>query len=142
MDHVVYLSHKAKELENLKNGSKTKIIRGAMGRKIPYNHVKTGDVLYFMENNGTGTVQAKAVVEEVYNSPQLTKEMSVQLVEDNQQFLKLDPSLMSRFAGKRFIVIITIRDFEVLQPFTIDKSLYSNMDDWLPVESISSVTMN
>lgn len=36
MDHIVYLNRKAKELENLKSGTKTMIIRGAMGRKLPY----------------------------------------------------------------------------------------------------------
>ena len=35
MDHVVYLDHKAKELDLLEKGVKTMIIRGAMGRKIP-----------------------------------------------------------------------------------------------------------
>lgn len=34
MDNVVYLDFKAKELENLKSGQKTMIIRGAMGRKL------------------------------------------------------------------------------------------------------------
>jgi len=36
MDNVVYLDYKAKELGNLQNGSKTMIIRGAMGHKLPY----------------------------------------------------------------------------------------------------------
>ena len=50
MDHVVYLDHKARELENLKNGKKSMIIRGAMGRKMPYGRVDKEDVLYFIEN--------------------------------------------------------------------------------------------
>ena len=59
MDHIVYLNHKAKELENLINGSKSMIIRGAMGRKLPYGILNIGDVLYFAENNGDGLVKAK-----------------------------------------------------------------------------------
>jgi hypothetical protein len=140
MDHIVYLNHKAKELENLKNGIKTKIIRGATGRKLPYNKVNIGDVLYFIENNGSGIVQAKAVVSDVYNSPQLSAEESINLVELNQPYLKLDSSLMTRFAGKRYIVLITISNFEAVKPFAIDKTQYSNMDDWLPVGVINSVS--
>lgn len=54
MDSVVYLDHKAKELENIRAGNKNMIIRGAMGRKLPYDRVHEGDILYFIENNGDG----------------------------------------------------------------------------------------
>lgn len=139
MDHVVYLNHKAKELENLKKGIKSKIIRGATGRKVPYNVVNPGDTLYFIENNGSGIVNARAQVVDVYNSPQLTKDESCRIVEDNQVDLKLDTGLISRYAGKRYIVLISINNFEVIDSFTIDRSQYSNMDDWLPVGSIEQV---
>jgi hypothetical protein len=62
MDHVVYLDHKAGELGNMVKGLKTMIIRGAMGRKLPYGRVNPGDVLYFIENNGEGMVKARATV--------------------------------------------------------------------------------
>ena len=52
MDHVVYLDAKAKEVENLLSGDKTMIIRGAAGRKMPYGRVSSGDVLYFIQDNG------------------------------------------------------------------------------------------
>ncbi|MDF1546338.1 MAG: hypothetical protein P1P88_00860 [Bacteroidales bacterium] len=66
MDHVVYVDYKAKELENLKNGSKTMIIRGAMGRKLPYGRVNKSDVLYFIENKGDGLIKGKAIVDDVF----------------------------------------------------------------------------
>jgi len=44
MDNVVYLDYKAKELENLRSGQKTMIIRGAMGRKLPYGRVEKFDI--------------------------------------------------------------------------------------------------
>jgi hypothetical protein len=141
MDNVVYLDHKAKEFENLKEGVKTMIIRGAMGRKLPYGKVIPSDVLYFMENNGEGLVKARAVVKKVFNSDKLSKEESVQFVEKNQDKLLLDKRMMKRFAGKRYIVLITIADFELTEPFGIDKSAYGNMDNWLPVEDINKVRM-
>ena len=139
MDHIVYLDYKAKELPNLIDGKKTKIIRGAMGRKLPYGRVVKDDVLYFVENNGGGLVKAKAMVENVYNSEKLSKEDSENLVEENQHFLLLNLGLVKRFAGKRYIVLITVKDFEQLNPFKIDRTGYGNMDDWLPVEKIETV---
>lgn len=84
MDNVVCLDYKAKELDNLKNGNKTMIIRGAMGRKLPYGWVNKSDVLYFIENKGDGLVKGRAVVDDVFNSEKLTKEQSIEIVEQNQ----------------------------------------------------------
>ncbi len=139
MDNVVYLDYRAKELINLKTGKKTMIIRGAMGRKLPYGRVNKSDVLYFIENKGDGLVKGKAIVERVVNSGKLTKEQSIEIVAQNQDKLFLDKGLEKRFAGKRYLVLITIRDFEELKPFKIDRSEYGNMDDWLPVEDIEKV---
>ncbi len=141
MDHIVYLDYKAKELENLSSGKKTMIIRAAMGRKLPYNRVFKDDVLYFIENKGDGLVKAKAIVENVFNSEKLNKEESFTLVEGKQEQLLLDAGLKKRFAGKRYIVLITIKDFKTIEPFKIDMSEYKNMDDWLPVENINNVIM-
>jgi hypothetical protein len=139
MDHIVYLDYKAKELENLKKGEKTMIIRGAMGRKMPYGRVKPGDILYFIENKGDGMIKAKAEVRMVFESDPLSKEESVKLVEEHNKYHMLNNSMMSRFAGKRYIILITIADFKELMPFSINRSAYGNMDDWLPVGEIGKV---
>jgi len=139
MDNVVYLDYKAKEFDNLKNGLKTMIIRGAMGRKIPYGKLNIGDNLYFIENNGDGLIKAKAVVSNVFNSNQLSKDESLQLIEINQDKLLLDKGLLKRFAGKRYLVLITIQNFQCIDNFKINRSEYGNMDDWLPVGNIEKV---
>jgi hypothetical protein len=142
MDHIVYLDAKSKELDNLKNGDKTMIIRGAMGRKLPYGRVNKSNLLYFIENNGDGQVKAKAVVDEVFNSEKLTKEESEEVVKKYQNKLLLGTNLMKRFAGKRFIVLISIKEFQEIPAFKIDKSDYGNMDDWLAVEKIENVRLD
>ena len=75
----------------------------------------------------------------VFNSDKLTKDESVKLVEEHQNKLLLNAGLKKRFAGKRYLVLITIRCFENIEPFKIDRSDYGNMDDWLPVVNIESV---
>jgi len=139
MDHIVYLDAKAKELENLLNGTKTMIIRGAMGRKLPYGRVHKGDILYFMENKADGLVKAKAVVSDAYHSDKLSREESLETVKKHLDVLKLDSRLKKRFAGKRYLVLISLESIQELDPFEIDRSDYGNMDDWLPVEEVESV---
>jgi hypothetical protein len=139
MDHVVYLDAKAKEMESLLSEKKTMIIRGAAGRKMPYGRVDSGDMLYFINNNAEGVVKARAKVKRVINSDKMTKEESVALVEEHQDKVRLTAKQFKRWAGKRYIVLIEVEEVEQLAPFPIDKSEYSNMDDWLPVDDIQSV---
>ena len=139
MDHIVYLDAKDKELENLENGVKTLIIRGATGRKLPYGRVEVSDVLYFAENTGDGLIKGKADVKRVFFSEKLTKEESEKIVKENQPKLQLNSSLMKRFAGRRFLTLVEVENFETLPPFKFDRSRYGNMDDWLPVEAIEKV---
>jgi len=63
----------------------------------------------------------------------MTKEDSVLLVERHQEQLQLTRTQFSKWAGKRFLVLIGGGNPEELEPFQIDKSEYGNMDDWLPV---------
>jgi hypothetical protein len=139
MDHVVYVDVKARELEKLLAGEKTIIIRGATGRKLPHGRVQANDRLYLIQNNGEGVVSACAQVKEVFNSEKLTEEQSMKLVETNQSKLNLTPEQFQRWAGKRYLVLIEVRDVRPIEPFGIDRSAYGNMDDWLPVGTIESV---
>jgi len=142
MDHVVYLDAQAKELENLLSGSKTMIIRGATGRKLPHGRVDSGDMLYFINNNNAERkVRAKAKVKSAFHSEKMTEEESHALVKKNQPKLSLTEKQIKRWAGKRYIVLIEVADVKEIPPFAIDKSKYGNMDDWLPVEKIESVAI-
>lgn len=139
MDHIVYLDASAGELEKLLSGDKTMIVRGAAGRKLPYGRVQPGDQLYFMENNGDGIVKACAVVSNVLNSEKLTEEQSRSLLTANHAKVGLTPEQTERWAGKRYLVLIEVKDIRSIEKFSIDRSGYGNMDDWLPVGVIDSV---
>ena len=139
MNHAVYLDAKSNEFENLLNSKKTMIIRGATGRKLPYGRVNKDDVLYFLNNNAEGKVKAKAIVKSVFNSEKMTEDESTELVKKNQNKLQLTDKQFQKWAGKRYIVLIEIKDIKKIKPFSIDKSNYGNMDDWLPVGKIKTM---
>lgn len=118
------------------------IIRGAMGRKLPFGRVEVGDCLFFTENNGEGLVKAKANVQHVYNSCHLTVDESKQMVDSFNDKLLLDSGLKKRFRGKRYLVLITVDNFEEIEPFSFDRSAFANMDDWLPVIDVEKVSLS
>lgn len=141
MDHVVYLDASTKELASLLAGTKTMLVRGAMGRKTPYGRVHPGDNLYFLNNDAGGVISAKANVRNVSNSEALTAEGSFQLIADHQAKLQLTDKQLKRWGGKRYLVLIEVEQVQEIQPFRVDKSAYGNMDDWLPVGNIQYLKM-
>ncbi len=139
MDHVVYLDAQANELDLLLSQQKSMLIRGAAGRKMPYDRVFAGDVLYLINNNAEGLILARAEVKKVINSEKMNREESIDLVDKHATQLSLSKKQYERWAGKRYLVLIQVGEITELDPFPIDKSAYGNMDDWLPVETIESV---
>jgi hypothetical protein len=139
MDHVVYLDAKSKEINKITLGLKSIIVRGAQGRKLPYGRVNPGDNLYFTNNDGSGIIHSKAEVEKVINSDKLTAEESHELIEKNKEQIQADQTIFKRFGGKRYLVLISIKNFELIENFTFYRSQFSNMDDWILVENIENV---
>lgn len=109
MDHVVYVDAKAKEMDNLIEGNKKMIIRGAAGRKMPYGRVNAADVFYFINNDAEGIVKATGRVSSVYNSKKMSEEESTQLIEKNQDELQLNNQQFKRWAGKRYLVLLELK---------------------------------
>ena len=142
MDHIVYVDAKAKAMELLISKEKRMIIRGAAGRITPYGRVEIGNTLFFINNNAEGLVKAKGVVSEVFNSQKMIKEESAKLVRENQEKLRLSKSQLNKFAGKKYIILITVDNVERMEPFGIDKTDYGKMDNWLCVEDIERVKLN
>ena len=62
MEHLVYCDDKEKVLEKIMDGTKTMVVRGAAGRKIPHSRVFEGEKLYFMKK-GSKAISARAVVD-------------------------------------------------------------------------------
>ena len=69
----------------------------------------------------------------------MTEEGSKILVKKYQDKFQLTDKQFLKWAGKRYIVLIGVKDIKGIKSFTIDKSNYGNMDDWLPVEKIETV---
>lgn len=141
MDHVVYLDAKSNELANIISQKKTMILRGATGRKLPYNRVFVNDTLYFINNNGDGFIRAKATVKSVINSEKLSVEASNNLINDNQNKLLFTQDQLKKWSGKRYLVLIEITKVTELTPFNINKQNFGNIDDWLLVEDIQKVVL-
>lgn len=137
MVHLVYCDDKSKELSMILNGSKTMIIRGAAGRKIPHSRVFKDEILYFMEK-GSKKVTAKAIVSDVQNYVKLNDEDITKNIEDNNDKLQLNEKQKQRW-HKKCLCLVGFNNIEEINP--LDFEHQSNMDDWLIINKIEDVVV-
>ncbi|MDU1910449.1 hypothetical protein [Fusobacterium sp.] len=135
MVHLVYCDNKEKVLEKIRNKTKTMIVRGAAGRKIPHSRVFEGEILYFMKK-GTALITEKAVVKNVQNYIKLSDDEIIKILEENQKKLDLNDRQKERW-HKKCLCLVEFEKLETIEPLKFDRQ--GNMDDWLIIEKIEDV---
>lgn len=135
MEHLVYCDNKEKVLSKILDGSKTMVVRGAAGRKIPHSRVFKDETLYFMEK-GTKHITAKAVVESVQNYVKLSDDEITELLEKNQGKLALSEKQKQRW-HKKCLCLVEFTSVEKINQLEFEHQ--GNMDDWLIIEKIEDV---
>lgn len=141
MIHLVYCDNTGKKgdkvLDKILAGTKTMVIRGAAGRKIPHSRVFENEILYFMEK-GTSMITAKATVKAVKNYIKLTDEEIDQVLEENQNLLNLSEKQKVRW-HKKCLCLVEFTDVQQIAPLQFDHQ--GNMDDWLILDKIEDVVV-
>lgn len=141
MVHLVYCDNAGKKgekvLDKILAGTKTMIVRGAAGRKIPHSRVFEGERLYFMEK-GSGEITASAVVKAVQNYVKLSDEEITETLSDNQSKLNLSDKQKTRW-HKKCLCLVEFGDVEKIAPLAFEHQ--GNMDDWLILEKIEDVVV-
>ncbi|MBE5961275.1 MAG: hypothetical protein E7256_07800 [Lachnospiraceae bacterium] len=141
MVHLVYCDNAGKKgervLDKIMDGTKTMVIRGAAGRKIPHSRVFEGETLFFLEK-GTTQICAKATVTSVHNYVKLSEEEITNILDENQPKLNLSEKQKDRW-HKKCLCLVEFGHVEAITPLEFDKQ--SNMDDWLIIEKIEDVVV-
>ena len=139
MVHLVYCDNAGKKggkvLDKILAGTKTMVVRGAAGRKIPHSRVFEGERLYFMEKGST-KVTAAAAVKEVQNFVKLSDEEITKTLADNQSKLNLSDKQKVRW-HKKCLCLVEFENVTEISP--LDFEHQGNMDDWLILEKIEDV---
>ena len=139
MVHLVYCDNSGKKgekvLDKILSGTKTMVVRGAAGRKIPHSRVFEGERLYFMEK-GSAEITATAIVKSVQNYVKLSDEEITRILSDNQNKLHLSEKQKERW-HKKCLCLVEFEDVKKIAPLAFEHQ--NNMDDWLILEKIEDV---
>jgi len=140
MVHLIYCDNTGKrgdrEIDKITNGTKTMVIRGAAGRKIPHSRVFENETLYFMEKS-SAKITATAKVKAVQNYVKLEDQEIIKVLEDNQSKLILTEKQKERW-HKKCLCLVEFYDMKKIEP-PLDFEHQNNMDDWLIIEKIEDV---
>ena len=139
MVHLVYCDNAGKKgekvLDKILAETKTMIVRGAAGRKIPHSRVFKGESIYFIEK-GSAKITATAIVKEVQNFVKLSDEEITKILEDNQSKLNLSDKQKVRW-HKKCLCLVEFENVKEISPLAFEHQ--GNMDDWLILEKIEDV---
>jgi hypothetical protein len=142
MVHLVYCDNTGKHgervLDKILDGTKTMVVRGAAGRKIPHSRVFEGETLYFMEK-GTAEILALATVKSVQNHVKLQDHEIETILAQYQPQLNLTDKQRDRW-HKKCLCLVAFSDVKAIDPpLAFDHQ--GNMDDWLIIEKIDDVVV-
>ena len=139
MVHLVYCDNAGKKgvrvLDKIIAGTKTMVVRGAAGRKIPHSRVFEGERLYFIEK-GSASITATAIVKSVQNYVKLSEEEITRILSENSGKLNLSDKQMVRW-HKKCLCLVEFENVEEITPIAFEHQ--SNMDDWLILNRIEDV---
>ena len=139
MVHLVYCDNAGKKgvrvLDKIIAGTKTMVVRGAAGRKIPHSRVFEGERLYFIEK-GSASITATAIVKSVQNYVKLSEEEITRIISENSGKLNLSDKQMVRW-HKKCLCLVEFENVEEIAPIAFEHQ--SNMDDWIILNRIEDV---
>lgn len=139
MVHLVYCDNAGKKgvrvLDKIIAGTKTMVVRGAAGRKIPHSRVFEGERLFFIEK-GSASITATAIVKSVQNYVKLSEEEITRILSENSGKLNLSDKQMVRW-HKKCLCLVEFENVEEIAPIAFEHQ--SNMDDWLILNRIEDV---
>lgn len=141
MVHLVYCDNAGKKgekvLDKILAGTKTMIVRGAAGRKIPHSRVFAGERLYFIEK-GSSEIKVTAVVKEVQNFVKLSDEEIEKILAEQQGKLNLSDKQKVRW-HKKCLCLVEFENVKEISSLAFEHQ--GNMDDWLILEKIEDVVV-
>ena len=141
MVHLVYCDNAGKNgekvLDKILAGTKTMVIRGASGRKIPHSRVFEGERLYFMEK-GSALITTTAIVKNVQNFVKLADDEITKVLEENQSKLNLSEKQKVRW-HKKCLCLVEFENVTQIEPLNFEHQ--GNMDDWLIIDKIEDVVV-
>ncbi len=139
-EHIAFLDKKRKLLDKILSGEKTIESRWYVTRRPPYNSISPGERVYFKDAGEP--VTARATVSRVLFFDALDEAKVRGIIETYGDAICLSPGSREDLrwaAGKKYCILVFLRDAQRVPPFRIDKRGFGMMAAWITVPSVASL---
>ena len=141
MDHVAIMKKSWGLTRKILTGEKKIESRWYKTKRAPWNNVKAGDTVYFKDSGEPVTIRAE--VERVVQLSSITPQRVRGILEKygrNDGIASDDiPKFFELFRGKKYCMLIHLKNPKKIKPFYIDKSGFGLMAGWITVQNINQV---
>jgi len=139
MDHLAIMKQSLGLLEKIIDGSKKIESRWYKTRKAPWNRIKKGDTVYFMD--ACKPVVAYSNVKDVLQFENLTKNTIKEIIDiySNQIGINDKINFFKTVKDKRYCIIVFLDGITKVEPFYINKKGYGMSSAWLSLDSIEKI---
>ena len=107
----------------------------------PWDAIGEGETIYFKDSGGPVRVQAE--VSQVRQFTNLTPSRVREILDEYGRDLGLEqesiPEFAAGFSGKKYCLLIFLKNAVGIQPFDIDKTGFGAMSAWITVDCISRI---
>lgn len=141
MIHIAIMKKSWGLTEKILAGEKTIETRWYKNRLKPWNCIKKRDEIYFKDSGEPVTVKAEASKIEQYedlNDVKIRRLMAKFSTRDLGT-TKIPREIKNYVRGKRYAIIIHLKNPRAVKPFYIDKTGFGAMSAWLCVDNLSNI---
>jgi len=138
MEHLAIMNKSWKLIPKILAGEKTIESRWYKAKFPPWDKIKRGDTVYF-KNSGE-PVTARAKVSNVIQFENLSPKIITNIVKKYGKAICLQDANYKKWVnGKKYCILIFLKNPEKIQPFNINKAGYGMSAAWITVDNMNKI---
>lgn len=142
MQHIAIMKKEWNLIDKILNREKTIESRWYGSKKVPWNKVKKGEIIYF-KNSGE-SVSVRAEVANVKQYENYTEKELRKIIEDYGEkgrisFVWSEQEVFDWAKGKKYCILVFLKNPQKIKPFNISKKGFGNMASWVCIDNINNI---
>lgn len=144
MEHLAIMKKSWNLTKKILEGKKVIESRWYKTKYPPFDRISVGDVVYFKDSGEP--VKIRAEVSDVKQFSELTPAKVRQILDEYGERDGIDRQksneFFQMFKGKKYCVLIFLKNPKVIEPFKINKKGYGSMSSWICINKIDDIKEN
>lgn len=141
MEHIAIMKKSWRLTQKILRGEKTIESRWYRSRRVPWDRIQIGDVVYFKDSGESVTIKAKAIKVLQFSGldPKKVKEILIQYGSDDGIEKNKILEYYNRFKNKKYCILIFLSNPKKIIPFEINKIGFGAMVAWITVNDVERI---